>query len=767
MSVEEAERQEAQSLHHRKRTTTAPLDRKKKQKQNPDDPDSDFYLLQNVDEDEEIALLDRQEVELRAMKARTKALLDALDEGTGSAGDDQPVFGADQPKIFFASRTHSQLAQFVGQLRLPKFKASVPKPFVLGEEAVKEISLSSRKQLCIHPTISKYNSVQKMNDACLDLQKPKSKSKSEGACNCEYMVNTKDVRGRVRYREFRNAAIAKIRDIEDLAELGKQKRVCPYYATREVANNGWAEVIALPYQLLLQKESRDALGINLKNSVVIVDEAHNLIDTISSLHSMELTFSQASRALTGLQTYQNRFQNRLSGHNRIWLSKLIVTVKSIVSFLKAAQKKPAKETAPGQSIAASSFFSKNGAADTINVHHLEKFVKQSRLVFKIESYLEVSEENSDHLVLGKVISFLLAIGNPSRDGKFFFGRSAAKELQVQYLLLDPSTKFKEIVDECRCVVLAGGTMKPTDDYLNYLLPYLDNDQISVFSCDHIIPDENLVVLPIGRRNQTRFNFTFAERNSKVMIQQLGYTIIDICKKVPDGVVVFLPSYMYMSSVLKIWESEYVPGEPKHTILDAMKAQKSVFWEPQGGGDFSSGSSATTAPTTKILDAYARAIADPSTRGAMLFAVVGGKMSEGINFSDGLARAVVMVGLPFPHAFSVEMVAKREHIERATLRRLLDANAPQAQAQFQAKAQAREFYENVCMRAVNQCVGRAIRHAGDYAAVLLVDERYGAPHIQAKLSGWVRRRIADRGESAAALDDLASSQKLDRFFSTKQ
>jgi chromosome transmission fidelity protein 1 len=84
-------------------------------------------------------------------------------------------------------------------------------------------------------------------------------------------------------------------------------------------------------------------------------------------------------------------------------------------------------------------------------------------------------------------------------------------------------------------------------------------------------------------------------------------------------------------------------------------------------------------------------------GALLFAVIGAKLSEGLNFSDDLARAVVIIGLPFANLGSPELRERMKYVNR--LETLSGVSKKRGQ-----KDAAAELYENMCMNAVNQSIG---------------------------------------------------------------
>ena len=117
----------------------------------------------------------------------------------------------------------------------------------------------------------------------------------------------------------------------------------------------------------------------------------------------------------------------------------------------------------------------------------------------------------------------------------------------------------------------------------------------------------------------------------------------------------------------------------------------------------------------------------------------------------------MVGLPFPNNRSPELIEKMAYLNACAVANGLQHPQPNANASLTNKTSGdaksdvsthknvaggagREYYENVCMKAVNQSIGRAIRHKGDYSTIILVDHRYKRNNICNKLPGWIRKRL---------------------------
>lgn len=371
-------------------------------------------------------------------------------------------------------------------------------------------------------------------------------------------------------------------------------------------------------------------------------------------------------------------------------------------------------------------------------------------------------------------------------------------------------------------------MEQMTDYTNNLLPYLPPSRLLTLSCSHVIPPTNLLALPVSiGPGGIPFDFTFAQRSNEGMIRELGTALIELCEIVPDGLVVFFPSYGYLDSVLNVWKKKqqmHGKGTEIETtsIWQQLERRKKVFLEPKSsasGATTASTSTTDSAPrdintpnqtnTTNKLDALLQAYSShihsrptphhqnqptiPHTHqpdgynGALLLAVINGSLSEGINFSDRLGRCVVVVGLPFPNASSAAWKAKLEYVgnravaanEASTVSRVSTGSpttssdttatnppitssgqpapiAPSTSptttktAQALSSAASRAHYTNACMRAVNQSIGRAIRHANDYGTILLFDSRWErkeggrGEELRGLLPGWIRESLVVDG-----------------------
>lgn len=140
-------------------------------------------------------------------------------------------------KIFYCSRTHSQLTQFAHELRRVDFPPSVPpeedqmeKETEDIEEGLKHIVLGSRKTLCINPKVQALGSPVAINERCLDLQKPGVAVEQK----CQFLPS-KD--NEALSTDFRDHSLAKVRDIEDIGKIGRRIGICPYYASRSIVKH--------------------------------------------------------------------------------------------------------------------------------------------------------------------------------------------------------------------------------------------------------------------------------------------------------------------------------------------------------------------------------------------------------------------------------------------------------------------------------------------------------------------------------------------------
>lgn len=92
-------------------------------------------------------------------------------------------------------------------------------------------------------------------------------------------------------------------DVEDLVKLGQELGTCPYYGSRRAVPA--ADVVVLPYQSLLHSATRETLGVKLKDCVIIIDEAHNLVDTVSNIYSCQVSVTQVGTAATHVNIFVN------------------------------------------------------------------------------------------------------------------------------------------------------------------------------------------------------------------------------------------------------------------------------------------------------------------------------------------------------------------------------------------------------------------------------------------------------------------------------
>ena len=749
------------------------------------------------------------------------------------------------PQIVYAARTHSQLSQFVQEIRKTKWG-----------KTLRVVTLASRGQgLCgelttkkNHPSssgacsssfslLSSASRETRLTESCLELKRTKS---------CSHYSSDESVATLALH------GLVEATDLEDLAALGKATKTCAYYSTRRALPH--AQLVVVPYGSLCSAKSREALGLELhSNSLVLVDEAHNLPDAIGNGTSATLTLGQAKGALGQLENYLSRYVDRLSAAHLRWLGQLKQLIRGLIAgmtttSLKSHSQQKQHDTDhslshPSQQqqqrlLLSSSQFLVSQKLETINLFPVLRYMDESKLSQKLLGFIrkEVApaqrsknpaatrqidgQTNSrasnmvSHISPMSVVeTFLEKLTYASdTDGKVVIDQGQRtlvtkddpennngndttyeKEPQLRFCVLNPAVHARdELWTAPRAVALVGGTLQPLDVMMRELVtgsvaqhaaraqaswndckkhnstasirnnafkgihatvnnPYLTNNDINnhcaslnpnksnhqlyksdefwAFTCGHVVDPSHVLLQSLTKVDGIPIDVRHKTRSTHSVTTAIGTALVRLCKSVPNGMVVFLPSYKYEAVLVEAWKQKNSGG-----IWDQLRRATTVIREPKEASQVQA-----------TLARYAKA-ATKSHNGALLLSVVGGKLSEGINFADDLCRCVAVVGLPFADRSDPLLQEKLKLVGSSS-----SSSGSSSSIQSQA---ARDYYRSLCLRAVNQSVGRAIRHAKDWATIVLMDTRYPNDEAIARgLSSWLTESTPSWRRDSGDLQDV--------------
>ena len=591
----------------------------------------------------------------------------------------------EKPTVVYASRTHAQLSQAVKALRATVYQ---PKVAVVG----------SREHLCGHPRVSKLRGTAQ-NRACSALC-------ARRACHLRNELDRQQ-------KASRNAPEGQALDIEELVADGARRGTCAYYGARHSLKE--ADLIFAPYNYVLDERHRNTSGVNWRGSIIILDEAHNVASVAEDAASFSLTSVDLAGALQEIDRAvsaapRQELASNVDGGEGIQigedellsLKRIILGLEDALMNTKHLEEKGGmlheKVLTPSGLIcaAAGAWFADacKRAGDVVQADargsgnaapKLELLERACVLAFRGDAQCKALAD--DH--------YRIRIA------------SEQEEVKLDYWCFSPALALQDLRSlGVSSVLCASGTLSPLPSFAGEL----GLQQYVSLQNPHVVDAEkDLLCAVVGTGpSNVALKSTYAERRTIGYKQELGLTICQAAEQLDrGGLLVFFPSYPALNDCVEHWRGS--------SLWSRLERGRSVVVEPRKAKDMRT-----------IAVQFQRAA---STTCAVLLAVCRGKASEGMDFSDDQCRVVIVTGVPYAPPDDPRVKAKR---------RFLDDKRRTGDKKLLLSGDA--WYEQQACRAVNQAVGRCVRHAKDWGAVLLADSRFADAGRRKNLPAWLRHEI---------------------------
>jgi DNA excision repair protein ERCC-2 len=482
---------------------------------------------------------------------------------------------------------------------------------------------------------------------------------------------TKSTRGSAGGCRFFDRLKAEIDNIEDYCkkqfprsdELDKYCEglgVCPYEAKKALMKS--MDVIVAPYIHILSEDIRTNFIMNLGGEdvqiVMIVDEAHNIVDAAREQESFSITTRMLDSAIDECSTVK---QQEIRDN---------ITIGDFMRHLKAVMR---------QLSTANIGFGKNEAKlqkDAVEGPIMARFrIRREELSGIVEKIIEIGENRMDAFAdSGEYrVSEIYALGVALKDWMLSENEGYIRSIKTgadgEYLsasCIDPSD-IVLFMQSLKGAVHMSGTLQPLEQYHKVMgLPRntLARTYPSPF------PRENRSVIFV---DDVTTKYDEMSRDPS-MINRIEKKIARLCNTVDKNTLVFFPSYRMMKNMRPFLERDI---------------GKEMYWEESG----------QQKKTMRSLELFRNG------RNGVFFSVMGGSIAEGMDFPGDELCFAIIVGIPFPPP-SLELKAMSD---------LFDTRyGPGLGWKYTSEVPA--------IRKMRQAIGRLIRTDTDRGMAVILDSR---------------------------------------------
>ncbi len=620
-----------------------------------------------------------------------------------------PLVYKNNLKLIYLCRTYQQNDRIIEELRKIKNK----------QNYINGISLRGRSNLCINKNIRKENpDLEELTKMCED-------SRNKKVC-CEYykefkldedLQNELENLGEIteptsldfspQLTELLKTYENEVVDINNLVDICEKKKICPYYFIRALIKS--MQIIVCNYlwvfhPFILNQVLLPEINKNLSDCIIIIDECHNLTDTVLEINEINLPENVLGHSKALLNKYRQSIINR--DHFRSF-ERFIFAVESKfremeLSFNKMIKKNKdltehlfslnssellkalSKMAGIKDNIVLNSILI--GAEDFINeIYHTEqaeqKRVLRNWLMQFRKFWLKMIRITNDETSLKT--HFI---------GHYFERDKNAFKSILQIRPLDPQDFIKPVLQNCYGSLHLSGTLIP-EVYINLTGLKNINRHYELEMMRSPFKKENIKAIIVKGVTST-----YQQRKILDTFIKINQKIEEIISAHTGNIGIFCVSYKFLnklnSNKLGNWK------------LDAIikRHNRSIFKE---------GRNINNAKMIKTFKQKSR------SNGAVLLGVLGGKNSEGEDFPGKDMETVIIVGFPFlpKNAFITKKISYFNE-------------------KFQGNGRFYAYIEPA-IRKSNQAAGRPIRKEDDKGAIIFLDYRYYEEGLSKYLSDWIK------------------------------